>query len=489
MSPVALPMVILPMTFVFVLLMVLVAKAPKVGAFVTAGLVLVAPILFHRVFGSGSVPGPAALPMIVLPITFLFVLVLTVMAKSPRAGIGLVVALIVMGVAGFFVIMPASHRTVTYSSGEPMPRMVRVRQQTEHNDGLAIVGDPEAVYEGMTNRLVVPALPPVPVKTAPSEPLSPIWSEGVEQEFEADIYPSGLAAAKALGRPMADAIDTMARELNATIKVILFQEGNERSLVSAFGRAVEEESPGVAYSIEADLRNIRPGEVGVTLRVERAQQTVRLVEGMSMVLSNPQENIRIVATAFTEDRRGSAVACFIDKPWVENFSAFAGGRPNEHYVVARSNGTCMSESEANQQALEDARARLTAALGRQMERGFAELARPPISTTDLLNGGFVADRFIQSFNTSTGKVWRQALLIDVSGPKLAQLARVKMHQGRQVRESWARMGFSVIGVLVLISVIYFFLNMATRGYYEWSLRIAGVILAIVAIVSILMIVH
>ena len=43
------------------------------------------------------------------------------------------------------------------------------------------------------------------------------------------------------------------------------------------------------------------------------------------------------------------------------------------------------------------------------------------------------------------------------------------------------MGLSAVGVLVLIGVIYFFLNMATMGYYEWSLRIAGVVLAIVAV--------
>jgi len=81
------------------------------------------------------------------------------------------------------------------------------------------------------------------------------------------------------------------------------------------------------------------------------------------------------------------------------------------------------------------------------------------------------------------------MLVDVSGPKLAQLARVKLVRTSRLREGYARMGFSVIGVLVLISVIYFFLNMATRGYYEWSLRIAGVVLAIVAIVSILMLVQ
>ena len=48
---------------------------------------------------------------------------------------------------------------------------------------------------------------------------------------------------------------------------------------------------------------------------------------------------------------------------------------------------------------------------------------------------------------------------------------------------------SVVGVLVLIGAIYFFLNMATMGYYEWSLRIAGIVLAIIAIISVLMIVQ
>jgi hypothetical protein len=319
---------------------------------------------------------------------------------------------------------------------------------------------------------------------------APIWSEGVEQEFEADVYPSSLAAAKALGRRMVTPIRTVAGDPNTGVNVILFQEGNDRSRVAAFGRAMEMELPGVRYSIEADLRNIHPGEVGLTLRVDVAQQAVALVDGGTVTLSSPQESARIVATAFTEDKRASAEARFIDKPWVESFGAFASGRPDQHFIVARSNGTCTSESEANQQALDDATARLTEALlGNRAGRGFAAMAQPAISTTDVLNGGFVADRFVQSFDGSAGKIWRQAMLIDVSGPKLSQLARVKMHQSRQVRQSWARMGFSVIGVLVLISVIYFFLNMATRGYYEWSLRIAGVVLAVVAIVSILMIVQ
>ena len=47
---------------------------------------------------------------------------------------------------------------------------------------------------------------------------------------------------------------------------------------------------------------------------------------------------------------------------------------------------------------------------------------------------------------------------------------------------WTRMFFSVLGLLVLITVVYAFLNAATKGYYVWSLRIAGAILAVVVII-------
>jgi hypothetical protein len=95
-----------------------------------------------------------------------------------------------------------------------------------------------------------------------------------------------------------------------------------------------------------------------------------------------------------------------------------------------------------------------------------------ISPSDLQENGLIVDTFVQSFEGSVGKIWRQAVLLDVSGSKVAQLFSLKSGEVRRVRESWARMGLSAVGVLVLIGVIYFFLNMATMGYYEWSLRIA-----------------
>jgi len=487
------PMILMPLTFLFVLLIILIAKAPKVGAWVVGGLLLLAPVIFMRFAATGAFRHEEAIPLFVLPVTFLFVLLVILVAKFPKAGIGLIIAIVVMVVVGLFFAPVTSHRQARLTPSVEIAqwketvtgRGVEKIQVWEHPAG-------EQTPRGSSGLARIRPVEPSP-PVLPSPP-APIWSEGVEQEFEADVYASSLAAAKALGRRMVKPIRTMAGDPDAPVNVVLFQENHERNWVAAFAQAMEQELPDVRYMVEADRRNIRPGEIGLTFCVSGPQQAVASASisptGVK-VESDVQESTRIVATAFTEDRRASAEACFLVKPWVESFGPFASTRPDQSLMVARSNGACTSEGEAHEQALAGVYSHVTAALGRYAgRRGFTgQLPEAPITTTDILNGGFIVDRFVQSFDTTMGKVWRQAMLVDVSGPKLAQLARVKLVRTSRLREGYARMGFSVIGVLVLISVIYFFLNMATRGYYEWSLRIAGVILAIVAIVSILMIVQ
>ena len=56
---------------------------------------------------------------------------------------------------------------------------------------------------------------------------------------------------------------------------------------------------------------------------------------------------------------------------------------------------------------------------------------------------------------------------------------------RARKMTWARMLLSIVGLLVLISLVYAFLNAATKGYYVWSLRIAGIVLALIAIIFLL----
>ena len=485
-APTILPMIVIPLTFLFVLLVILIARAPKVGVWVVGGLILLAPILYFRLAVGGALAPRVGVPLFVIPATFLFVLLVILLARAPKVGIGLVIALVLMAVVGFFIAIPVSHRRVSY---EPAPQAQEVRQRVSSDGESDAIVEFDRVYEDFVQTPSAPSRPAPPAPPGASS--SPIWSQGVEQEFEADVYPSERAAARALGWRMAEPIRSVAGDPNATLDVVLFLEGTDRNLVTVLGRAMEQDLPGVTYAIEADLRNIEPDEVGVTLRISeevRVQQSSRTKGMKDLPVEISSRRGKVVATVFTQAGRSSVEADFVAKSWLENFGAFASERPGQTFLVARSAGTSTSESEAHQQALDDARAQLAKALGKHVKRRFAGLPEPEITPADVLQGDFIVDRFTQSFDTLAGRVWRHAMLIHLSGPKLAQLAERKGREADSMRMSWARMGLSVIGVLVLIGLIYFFLNAATMGYYEWSLRIAGVVLAIIAIVSVLMIV-
>jgi hypothetical protein len=329
-------------------------------------------------------------------------------------------------------------------------------------------------------------IPPAPVLPAPAPTPSPIWSEGIEQELHADVYPSKAAAIRVLGSKLEGPIRERMPDLVSDPQIVLFQQEHDRGLIVELKNALERVRPDVAYVIEAQLRNIQPNEMGVTLRLtDVGSEPAAWAQSPEVKVTSG----RIEVNLFGADSPVTLQERFVEKPWLDDFATFANTRPEQHFIVARSLGTCTSEGEANQQALDDARVRLSEVLGTRTEWRFGRLPEPTITTTEVLEGRFLVDRFAQSFEGAAGRIWRQALLIDVSGSKLVQLAEHKAREARSTRMSWARMGLSVVGVLVLIGAIYFFLNMATMGYYEWSLRVAGIVLAIIAIISILMIVQ
>lgn len=451
------PMVLVPLTFVFVLLIVLIARSPKAGAWVIGGLLLMSPILLLRLAHSGMFLKGAAVPLFLVPLSFLFVLLVILLAKAPKAGAGLIGAIVLMVLIGLFL-LPVSYRRAEYVAGS-MPQAP------------------------------IPPIPPSP-PSPPSSPAAPapIWSEGVEQEFDADVYPSSIAAARALGRRMDRSVRELIGDATLPVQIVLFPSTSDPALIAALRNAIQQAMPEATCTVEADIRDLRPGEVGVSITVADSQRQ-KTPWSQADETRSTDGTISATMAIATGERNTVLQRRFVETPWIDNFAIFASARPQQSFIIARSLETSTSESEANQQALEDARARIAEALGRHADHRHAGLTQSAISTADVLNGGFIVDRFVQSFDTWTGKVWRQALLIDVSGPRLSQLAQQKTSEARSARMSWGRMGFSVIGVFVLIGAIYFFLNMATMGYYEWSLRIAGVILAIVAIVSILMIVQ
>ena len=470
--------------FIFVLLILLLTKTPKLGIWVVGGLIttvvfgllILLPIGVH----DGVVPSPDhdAIPLLGISVPFLFVLLILLLSKAPKVGAGVIIGVVLMGLAGTVLWLSASRRPVVQTQSIVGPGgRIRIRQET--------------LPDGRRGDWRIPApAAPTPVVTPEPAVASPIWSEGVENEYEADVYPSDLAAARALGRRMAEPIRNVADDPNAATTIVLFQEETQRQLVTALHDALEKELPGVPCYLRADLRNLQSGEVGVTLRLDQKRQVVnyssddgRLVD---LTVPSPVQSGRIVATAFREDKRTSAEASFLNKPWVEDFAGFAGEKPERQFVVARSWETCTSENEAKNQAVRDACAQISALVGQKWS---TVPGRPPVtvSSVDVLEGGFIVDQFVQSFDGLSGRLWRQALLIDASAEKLSRLGSHKVAEVRVIRKTWAGMILSAVGVLIVIIASYLFLNMATRGYYVWSLRIAGTVLAIAAIVSIILI--
>jgi hypothetical protein len=456
--PTLLPLVIIFSTFAFVLSVVLISKSPKAGACLVGGLIFAVPFLLSRAMMAGLFKTPVGLPFVIIPGTFLFILLIIVLAKAPKVGTALIVLLVSMVLFGMvFAGRAARQSTALVSQMGGVPAVVPV--------------------------------PPLPAQVIPppSAAPAPIWSAGVEKEMDADIYPSKLAAIRALGSRLDKSIRALVGDVNEAPRIVLFQQEVDRALIVELKDAIGQVLPQAACRIEAERENLNPGEVGITVHLtDLDMQSAPWMESSKTKVASGTISLSVSTTAGGLSVQGR----FAEKPWIENFATFASNRPEQAFIIARSTGTCTSESEARQQAMQDASQQVGHIVwNRRPPSGPPARDAALISPSDLERNGLVVDTFVQSFEGSVGKIWRQAVLLDVSGAKITQLYRLKSGEVRRARESWARMGLSAVGVVVLIGVIYFFLNMATMGYYEWSLRIAGAVLAIVGVLSILMVVR
>jgi len=309
---------------------------------------------------------------------------------------------------------------------------------------------------------------------------SAIWSPGIEDEFEADVYPSKVSAVRGLGPLVDKSVRDLVGDVNKPSKIILFQEASDRTLILELRNAIQRVMPEAACTIEAELRDLQPDEVGVTMwTVGTGSQVAPWARSDDTRVTTGI----IEANVFIKGRDIIAKRRFVEKPWVEDFSGFLNNKPNDRFIIARSSESCLAESEANHQAMENACAQVAQMLERTSGRLSAVQANllSQVNPNDIIEGGLVLDRFVQSFEGTAGKIWRQALLIDASAGKLTQLARRKADVVRAKKMTWARTFSSIAGLLVLITVVYVFLNAATKGYYAWSLRIAGVVLALILI--------
>jgi hypothetical protein len=322
-----------------------------------------------------------------------------------------------------------------------------------------------------------------PIPTQSEDTTAAIWLPGIEDQFEANVYPSKLSAVRSLGLQIGEPVREVFGETPPS-GIILFQGSHDRGLLEEFGRATARTFPDIPRKIAPETVPVLKDEVGIRIDLVKVQTNPA---SWSSGSGNEMTSGTIQASVLAGDRQASMKADFVQKPWVEDFSAFFNTMPNSQFIIAKSAESCMTEAEANRQAMQNACSQVANMIGQTPPRrsGVPISFAKRVNSADILEGGFILDRFVQSFEGAAGKIWRQALLVDASAEKLKNLAQRKAVIARARKRDFAGMFFSIVGLIVLITVVYTFLNAATKGYYAWSLRVAGVVLALVVIILLL----
>jgi hypothetical protein len=312
-----------------------------------------------------------------------------------------------------------------------------------------------------------------------------IWLPGIEDEFKANVYPSKLSAVRSLGLRIKEPLQLVFGAQKLPSRIILFKGAHANELFEEFGNAITRTYPGTTWTIKPETAAVQEDEVGIRLDIVNVQTLPAPWRGKSM---NQITNGTIHASVLSTDKYASIKADFVEKPWVEDFSGFSNTESNSQFTIARSADSCMTEAEANRQAIDNACKQVNKMLG-QVSRRLSKIPvhfTQPVNSADILEGDLVLDRFVQSFEGTAGKIWRQALLIDASTDKIRQLAHRKASMMRAEKRTLVKVSTSIFGLIILITIVYAFLNAATKGYYVWSLRIAGIVLILVVIIFFLL---
>jgi hypothetical protein len=312
-----------------------------------------------------------------------------------------------------------------------------------------------------------------------------IWLPGIEDEFKANVYPSKLSAVRSLGLRIKEPLQLVFGAQKLPSRIILFKGAHANELFEEFGNAITRTYPGTTWTIKPETAAVQEDEVGIRLDIVNVQTLPAPWRGKS---TNQITNGTIHASVLSADKYASIKADFVEKPWVEDFSGFSNTESNSQFTIARSADSCMTEAEANRQAIDNACKQVNKMLG-QVSRRLSKIPvhfTQPVNSADILEGDLVLDRFVQSFEGTAGKIWRQALLIDASTDKIRQLAHRKASMMRAEKRTLVKVSTSIFGLIILITIVYAFLNAATKGYYVWSLRIAGIVLILVVIIFFLL---
>ena len=422
-----------------------------------------------------GLPGPTELIVIfALGLPTLIVLIagtIFLFVKGGKVGRAIVGGLLLLLLLSFYIIVsfrPVAHQAGSHSS---TPEMVAVQELDQ-----------------------------------PSNTVPAIWSPGLDDRFTADIYPSKASAARALGRQLPELFSSV---LPATSNVVQPKSSSDAPTESApdipahptviqiYSLTDDELLPtdtlhALADGIRQTNENLKvlvetapPAKLiektdsaAITIKVSCSIQEKQAVTGKQLHQSDcpqlapfvDQHSGTIVMEISGRAGQISRSVDFTGKPWVQNYSDFVNHFPQRNWAMVRSQEACTTSTQATQQADNAAQQYI---IQKMHDQGMLQQNEPITLSLD----DFIQDRFVQSLDGSAGRIWREAVLLEISPEKLQKLNKTVYQTRTTHRRHWLAKLFSAAGLLVLICLVYLFLNAATKGYYLWSLRIAAVVIA------------
>jgi hypothetical protein len=316
------------------------------------------------------------------------------------------------------------------------------------------------------------------------------WQPDNLVEWKADVYSSAESAVEALLAQVQQSLPSAFPELEDSAAQIQFVVRNkgpvdvERILMDRLSRTSR-----LAPVLNPTSQPARAGVVNVTLHLE-SDEAKGVVDSRGKRQPEGRE-IRIHVR--TDHGLLGYSARFIEKKWVSHFAEFASLNPTERWITGASHTPCSTQAQAEQQAITNAIAAIEPlvdnhlSLDQTVETGVRAKIFSPAKQqimrrieNDIRNGGLVSDRFVQSFDRPYGRIWREAILVKMPSQDYFADQAVAVQKIEQA--SWAKlvkMIGSTVGLVLLICVMYLFLNSVTKGYFVGMLRIGGVVAALV----------
>lgn len=312
------------------------------------------------------------------------------------------------------------------------------------------------------------------------------WMPEVDEQFEADIFPSKQYAVRYLMRLVIPEFKEVLSD-EAEPQVIEVTSGAEVSspdLQSMFETAVShlrEEFPDAQVLFDpSDHRAVVPDpprvEGGVALQLTLGNN-VAMVRGQMVNDSvEPLQTLQATLKGVSGDTFATSVM-ILDKPWVDQFDQF-WSRRDGRYLVARSDTFADSAEAAHEQAMQKAVQILTPPVRQainqvERQRGFVPSGEGDVRDAvrlHLENGNlFGTDRFSQRLRAPYGVLWREAILFRIDSGAMHVV--IEQIAGESLIEHRAQLsqlfGFCVL--LLVIVILYVLLNWATKGYYRTTI--------------------